>query len=46
MGPLFIKILMVQYAIICIAFGIKGDWPRVEYFIGALILSHGVLTMK
>ena len=46
MGPLFVKILIAEYAVITIAFMYDGDWPRVAYFIGAIILSFGVLTMK
>lgn len=46
MGPFLIKFLMIQYVGIAIAFGVQGDWARVEYFIGALILSHGILMMK
>ena len=46
MGPFFIKLLMVEYAIIALAYGWQGDWARVAYFIGAIILSFGVLTMK
>ena len=46
MGTFLIKLLMVEYAIIGIAFAIDHDWGRVWYFIGAIILSYGVLTMK
>lgn len=46
MGDLFVKILMVEYAVIAIAYGFHRDWSRVAYFIGAIILSWGVLTMK
>lgn len=46
MGNMFVKILMVAYAIIAIAYGYQKDWARVRYFVGAIILSWGVLGMK
>ena len=46
MGDTFVKILMVAYAMIAIAYGWQRDWARVKYFIGAIILSWGVLGMK
>ena len=46
MGPTFIKILMLEYAVIAIAYACQRDWARVTYFVGAIILSFGVLFMK
>lgn len=46
MGNVFVKGLMCAYAVISIAYVIDGDWARVKYFIGAIILSWGVLGMK
>ncbi len=46
MGDLFVKILIVEYAIIAIAYAFQKDWSRVAYFVGAIILSTGVLTMR
>lgn len=46
MGNIFVKCLMVAYAAIAIAYGVQKDWGRVKYFIGAIILSWGVLDMK
>ena len=43
---LLLKILIAEYFIICFAYGWHGDWPRVMYFAGAIILSIGVLWMK
>jgi len=45
-GDLFVKILMLEYAIIAIAYACGRDWARVLYFVGAIILSVGVLNMK
>ena len=45
MGHGFVKILMVAYAVIAIAYACQQDWARVKYFIGAIILSWGVLDM-
>ena len=46
MGDFFVKLLMVEYAVIAIAYGWQQDWARVMYFVGAIILSVGVLNMK
>ncbi len=46
MGDLFVKILIAEYAVIVAAYMWQGDWARVAYFVGAIILSFGVLFMK
>ncbi len=46
MGMFLVKLFMWQYAIAAVAFAFNNDWGRVKYFIGAIILSWGVLTMK
>lgn len=46
MGDFFVKLLMVEYAIIAVAYALSKDWARVMYFVGAIILSVGVLNMK
>lgn len=46
MGDTFVKILIVEYAIISIAYAWQKDWARVCYFVGAIVLSVGVLNMK
>ena len=46
MGDTFVKILIIEYACIALAYGWQKDWARVAYFIGAIILSVGVLNMK
>jgi len=46
MGDTFVKILIVEYALITLAYVWQKDWARVAYFIGAIILSVGVLNMK
>jgi len=48
MGDVFVKCLIGAYAIIAIAYALQRppDWGRVLYFIGAIILSIGVLKMK
>lgn len=46
MGDTFVKILMAEYAIIAAAYAWQRDWARVTYFIGAIVLSVGVLNMK
>jgi hypothetical protein len=46
MGPTFVKILIVEYVLIAIAYGFQRDWARVAYFVGAIVLSFGVLFMR
>lgn len=46
MGDTFVKILIVEYAIIVLAYLWQKDYPKVLYFIGAIILTVGVLSMK
>lgn len=46
MGDFFVKLLIVEYAVIAAAYAWGRDWPRVAYFVGAIILSVGVLNMK
>jgi hypothetical protein len=46
MGATFLKILMIEYLIIACAYAYQRDWARVTYFVGAIILSAGVLCMK
>jgi len=45
-GNLFVKILILEYIIIAIAYMFSKDYARVLYFVGAIILSLGVLWMK
>ncbi len=45
MGHKFVKALMIAYAIIASMYAFEGDWARVKYFVGAIILSWGVLDM-
>ena len=46
MGNRFLIILIVQYVVIAGAYFWERDFPRVLYFVGAAILSLGVLWMK
>lgn len=43
MGNLLLKVLIAEYILIAIAFGIQGNWAKSLYFMGAVILSLGVL---
>ena len=46
MGNWLLKFLIVEYGIIAMAYLWTGDWARAMYFIGAIILSLGVLCME
>jgi len=46
MGSTFVKLLIVEYAVIAIGYFCQKDYARVAYFVGAIILSFGVLFMK
>lgn len=37
---------MVLYAAIALGYGYERNWPKVLYFIGALILTFGVYSMS
>jgi len=45
-GNNLIILLMIEYTLVAIAYGFDGNWPKVLYFVGATILSLGVLWMK
>jgi len=40
---LLIKILCFEYIILATVCGLEGNWPRVLYWFGAIILNIGVL---
>ena len=44
-GNTLLKILVVEYIIIAVAYIVGGNYPKAVYFIGAVILSLGVLWM-
>ena len=46
MGDTLLKILIVEYVIICISYLWQRDIGRALYFFGAIVLSVGVLMMK
>jgi len=46
MGQWLLKLFIGQYILISIVFAVQCDWGRVMYFVGATILSMGVLFMK
>lgn len=46
MGNLFVKILIVEYAIATIFYCADGNYAKALYWIGAMIISTSVLWMK
>lgn len=46
MKHLIPKILLVQYLIAAICYGVQKDWARVLYWIGAFVIVLGTLLMK
>jgi hypothetical protein len=46
MGNLLLKVLMVEYAVIALVYAWQGNWAKMTYFIGAVIISIGVLWMR
>lgn len=46
MGHNLLKLLIVEYVVIALAFALHKNWAKMTYFIGATILSLGVLWMK
>jgi len=45
-GNTILIILTFQYLAIALLYAVEGNWAKVTYFIGAFILSIGVLCMK
>jgi len=45
-GDMLLIILLVQYILIGIVYGLNDNWGKCLYFVGASILSIGVLIMK
>lgn len=43
MGDSLMYLLMVIYLLAAIAYAYEGNYPKAIYFIGAIILSVGVL---
>jgi len=41
-----LKVFVFEYIAIALAYAFTKDWARLTYFIGAAILSVGVLWMK
>jgi len=39
-------LLIIEYVVIAGAYAVQRDWSKVIYFVGAIILSIGVLKMK
>ena len=46
MGNLLLKVFITEYIIVALVFAWEGSWAKVTYFIGATILSLGVLWMR
>lgn len=46
MGNLLLKVLMLEYGIIALVYAWQGNYAKMTYFIGAVIISAGVLWMK
>jgi hypothetical protein len=45
-GSSLVKILIFEYAIIAAVYAYNKDYARVIYWLGAVVLNIGVLTMK
>lgn len=43
MGDYLIYLMLALYALAVIGYAWDGNWPKVLYFVGAIILSLGVL---
>lgn len=46
MSNTFIKLLIVAYTAIAVTCVIDREWARFRYFVGAIILSWGLLGMR
>lgn len=45
-GNGLIILLIIEYIIIAVIYGFEGNWAKATYFLGATIISLGVLWMK
>ena len=45
-GNALIILLIVEYIIIAAVYGFEQNWGKFTYFVGATIISFGVLWMK
>lgn len=43
MGNILLKILIAEYIVIAIAYFVSGNFAKGIYFVGAVVLSVGVL---
>ena len=46
MGNILLKVLIVEYIVVAIAYILQRDFCRFFYFIGATIISLSVLFMQ
>ena len=46
MGTNLMRILIVEYIVIALAFAYQRNWPKMLYFISAAMISVSVLMMK
>lgn len=45
-GDTLLKILLTEYIVIMVAYLFQRNWAKAIYFLGAAIISTGVLWMK
>lgn len=43
MGDKLVYVMLALYVLAVLGYAYDGNWPKVLYFIGAIILSLGVL---
>lgn len=46
LGDWLLKLLIVQYVVIALAYAWQGDWARCGYFVSAAGISISVLHMR
>jgi hypothetical protein len=45
-GQYLVQISIAWYALEALVFAVEGNWPKSTYFLGAAILTVGVVWMK
>ena len=45
-GNVLITVLIVEFAIIAGVYAYNHDWPRLVYWLGAVMVNIGILKMK
>jgi len=46
MGIKLLTVMTIQYVVCALVFAMQKDWGRMLYFIGAVLITIGVIKMR